>query len=58
MNNFLDRINNTQSKKIILDSEPNVEKFYEYFGFIKVGQIETSIKDRFSPIMELKIGPK
>ena len=31
------------------------EKFYEKFGFIKVGQIETTIKDRYLPIMELKI---
>lgn len=57
MNNFLDRIKNTEIEKIILDSEPNAEKFYEYFGFQKTGQIETSIKDRYLPIMELKIQP-
>lgn len=55
MNNFLDRIKNTEIEKIILDSEPNAERFYEYFGFKKVGQIETSIKDRYLPIMELRI---
>lgn len=55
MNNFLDRIKDTEVEKIILDSEPNAEKFYEYFGFKKVGQIKTSIKDRYLPIMELKI---
>lgn len=55
MSDFLNRIKNTEIEKIILDSEPNVEKFYEHFGFIKVGQIETSIKDRYLPIMELKI---
>jgi len=55
MNNFLDRIKNTEIEKIILDSEPNAEKFYEYFGFQKIGQIETSIKGRYLPIMELKI---
>lgn len=53
MNNFLDRIKNTEIEKIILDSEPNTEKFYEYFGFQKVGQIETSIKNRYLPIMVL-----
>jgi len=57
MNNFLDRIKNTEIEKIILDSEPNAKKFYEYFGFQKIGQIETSIKDRYLPIMELKIQP-
>ncbi len=55
MNDFLKRIKNTERKKIILESEPNVEKFYEYFGFIKIGQIETAIKGRYLPIMELKI---
>lgn len=55
MNDFLNRIKNTEIEKIILDSEPNAEKFYERFGFIKIGQIETTIKDRYLPIMELKI---
>ena len=55
MNDFLNRIKNTETKNIIVDSEPNVEKFYEYFGFSKVGKIETAIKDRYLPIMELKL---
>lgn len=55
MNDFLNRIKNTGRKKIIIDSEPNVEKFYELYGFIKIGQIETTIKNRYLPIMELKI---
>lgn len=55
MNDFMNRIKITEIEKIILDSEPNAEKFYEYFGFIKVGKIETAIKDRYLPIMELKL---
>lgn len=55
MRNFLDRIKNTETERIILDSEPNAEKFYAYFGFKKVGQIETSIKGRYLPIMEFVI---
>ena len=55
MNDFLNRIKNTEIEKVILDSEPNAEKFYEHFGFQKIGQIETSIKNRYLPIMELKI---
>lgn len=58
MNDFLNRIRNTEIEKIILDAEPNAENFYEHFGFIKVGQMETSIKDRYLPIMELKICPE
>jgi predicted N-acetyltransferase YhbS len=37
---------------IILDSDPNAEAFYRRFGFVKIGQIETSVKDRFLPIMK------
>ncbi len=53
MDDFLIRLKKTNAKKIILHSEPNVEKFYAKFGFVKVGQLETSIKDRYLPIMEL-----
>ena len=52
---FLLRIKNTSAKKVILDSEPNAESFYSKFGFVKTGQLETSIKDRYLPIMELNI---
>lgn len=55
MNHFLSNIKNIGIEKIILDSEPNAEKFYNKFGFEKVGQLESSIKDRFLPIMELKL---
>ena len=57
MSDFLERIKKTKSEKIILDADPNVEKFYEQIGFKVIGQLETSIKDRFLPIMELKIKP-
>jgi len=52
MNNFLNKIRETKVKSIILDADPNAEKFYESFGFVKIKEIETSIKDRFLPIME------
>ena len=55
MNDFLLRLKNSAVEKVVLNSEPNAEEFYKKFGFVKVGQIETSIKDRFLPIMELKI---
>jgi len=53
MNDFLNRLKETNFKKVILHSEPNAEMFYAKFGFVKVGQLETSIKDRFLPILEL-----
>lgn len=55
MNDFILKIKNSKTKRIILDADPNAQKFYESFGFVEAGQIETSIKDRFLPIMELKI---
>lgn len=54
MQDFLNRIKENRAiKKIVLDADPNVEKFYQKFGFTTIGQLETSIKNRFLPIMEL-----
>jgi ribosomal protein S18 acetylase RimI-like enzyme len=55
LNDFLTRMGKRGTKKILLDADPNAEGFYTKFGFIKVGQIETSIKDRYLPIMELNL---
>ncbi|MDR6966144.1 GNAT superfamily N-acetyltransferase [Flavobacterium arsenatis] len=57
MNDFLNRTQSMGINKIILESEPNAESFYARFGFVKVGAIETSIKNRFLPIMELILKP-
>jgi N-acetylglutamate synthase-like GNAT family acetyltransferase len=55
MDDFLVRIKSSDIQKVILDSEPNAEEFYSKFGFIKTGQIQTAIKDRYMPIMALQI---
>lgn len=55
MNDFLQRIRNEKYEKIILDSEPNAEQFYQKIGFKKIGEFETSIKNRFMPIMEMSL---
>lgn len=55
MDDFLKRMRDEKCQKIILDSEPNAEKFYQKIGFIKIGEFETSIKNRFMPIMEMKL---
>lgn len=53
INDFLNRMRIEKFEKIILDSEPNAEEFYLKIGFKKIGQFETSIKNRFMPIMEM-----
>ncbi|KFF20345.1 GNAT family N-acetyltransferase [Flavobacterium hydatis] len=55
MDDFLNRIKESKFEKITLDSEPNAEAFYSKVGFVKVGEFETSIKNRFMPIMEMKL---
>ncbi len=55
MNDFLERMRIEKCTKIILDSEPNAEQFYKKIGFTKIGEFETSIKNRFMPIMEMNL---
>ena len=55
INDFLKRMREEKFKRIILNSEPNAEKFYLKVGFKKIGEFETSIKKRFMPIMELNL---
>ncbi len=52
---FLKKMKEEKIERIILDSEPNAEEFYAKMGFVKIGEFETSIKDRFMPIMEMKL---
>lgn len=58
MNDFLKNIKQIGINKVNLDAEPNAEKFYETFGFETIGQLESSIKDRYLPIMELQMEKK
>ena len=58
MNDFLKNIKHLDINKVTLDAEPNAEKFYKTFGFETIGQLESSIKDRYLPIMELQIEKK
>nr|WP_315151969.1 GNAT family N-acetyltransferase [uncultured Flavobacterium sp.] len=55
MTDFINRMKNGKFKKITLDSEPNAESFYLKLGFKKIGEFETSIKNRFMPIMEMNL---
>lgn len=55
MNDCINKTKKEKTAMIILEADPNAEKFYEGFGFLKISQIETSIKNRFLPVMELKL---
>lgn len=55
VSDFLKRMRNKKIKKIILHSEPNAEEFYLKIGFEKIGEFETSIKNRFMPILEMNL---
>lgn len=57
MNHFFQQVKDKEYETIRLDSEPNAEKFYLNLGFKVIGRIESSIPNRFLPIMELKIKP-
>ena len=48
-------IKNTKSIKITLDSDPNAEEFYKKQGFETVKFKKSSIKNRFLPVMEMKL---
>jgi ribosomal protein S18 acetylase RimI-like enzyme len=55
MEDLYDRIQQKGFEKIVLDSDPQAEAFYKKLGFKVVGQLASSIKDRFLPIMELEV---
>lgn len=55
MDHFLIEAKNAGAEKVLLDAEPNAEGFYKKFGFVTIGQLQSSVKDRFLPIMELML---
>jgi len=55
MEDFFLRIKKTTALLVTLDSEPNAVNFYKKLGFKIVGQLESSIKNRFMPIMEIEL---
>ena len=55
MTDFLERAKKLGTTTITLDAEPNAEPFYQKFGFQTVGQLKSSIPNRFLPVMELRL---
>jgi GNAT superfamily N-acetyltransferase len=49
----IDKSKLLQAKRIILDAEPNAEGFYKRLGFETYNRLESSIKGRLLPQMEL-----
>ena len=56
MSHFLKQIENSGCQRVVLDADPNVEKFYSKLGFRVIGKLKSAIKNRYLPIMEFKIG--
>ncbi len=54
MIDFFKRILRIEFERVILDADPNAEKFYSHLGFNVIGKLETSIANRYLPIMEMK----
>ncbi|MFS4469651.1 GNAT family N-acetyltransferase [Maribacter sp. 2210JD10-5] len=54
MVDFLNRIKG-KATKVTLDADPNAEIFYKKLGFKVAGQLQSTIKNRFLPIMELDL---
>jgi len=55
INDFLEKISQRKIDKVILEADPNAELFYKHFGFKTIGHKESSIKNRYLPIMELRL---
>jgi len=55
MEDLINRIKNLAYKNVLLDADPNAENFYAKLGFKVIGKRETSIKNRYLPIMEKQI---
>ncbi len=54
LSDFLKRIGK-KFEKVVLDADPNAEKFYRRMGFKVIGQLKSSIENRSLPIMEFRI---
>lgn len=52
---FINRARRQGFTKVLLESDPNAKEFYAKLGFRVIGEVETSINNRFLPIMEKDI---
>lgn len=55
MMDVMNKVKRSGFTGIIIDADPNAKGFYEKMGFLEVGKIESSISNRFLPVMEKNI---
>ena len=55
LTHFLDRGKDMGFQRATLDAEPHAEAFYKRFGFETIDSFETSIPDRYIPVMEREL---
>jgi len=55
IHHFLDRVKSEGFTKVTLDADPHAENFYKSIGFVVVGKLETSTKNRYLPIMDMEL---
>lgn len=51
MHDFYERATAFGFQEVVLDADPHAEEFYSRLGFQKIGKLQSSIKNRFLPIM-------
>ena len=52
---FIEEMKRQNFEVVTVDSDPNAEKFYRHFGFETISKKPSSIKDRFLPVMKMKV---
>ena len=56
LTHFLNSLEGTNYKRVVLDADPHAEAFYSSQGFTVIGKLKSSIEGRFLPIMQLELG--
>ncbi len=51
MYDLFEKVGREEVSKITLEADPHAEGFYRYFGFEVVGKKESSVENRFLPVM-------
>jgi len=41
LDDFMDRIKDSEYKRVILDADPNAEQFYSKYGFKVIGKLQS-----------------
>ena len=55
LQHFFAEIQKTTCQKVTVDADPNAQIFYERNGFTVVDKLESSIKNRYLPVMEINL---